>query len=191
MESLVVLNLDGARYDCTYGRGCDGVCCREGRPPVIAEDARRIDAHLERFLPLLRVEARAVIRRDGFLTRGRPGPRRLRRAAGWCVFFHDGCVLHKVGAGEGDRFKYKPALCSLFPISINEQGRWYLREKGYDGEAWDLLCLDAARVAKPATVALRDELALAESLHGAAAAPTACRDTASLHTGKEGSCHGC
>jgi hypothetical protein len=99
MKSLVVLNLDEARYDCTYGRGCDGICCQEGRPPVYPEDMATINAQLPRLLRLLRTEARAVIRRKGYLTqRRRLGRPRLRRAAGWCVFFHDGCVLHKAGA---------------------------------------------------------------------------------------------
>jgi hypothetical protein len=168
MERLVVLNLDTARYDCIYGRGCDGICCQRGRPPVYPEETPAIDAHLHRFLPLLRPEAQAVIRRVGYLTR--PGVRqpRLRRAAGWCVFFHNGCVLHRVGAAEGDKFKYKPALCSLFPLKKDRRGRWYVRQKGYKGEIWDLFCLDPAQPSKPAAESLREELTLAESYHEAA-----------------------
>jgi hypothetical protein len=62
---LTVLNLDSARFDCTFGRGCDGVCCRNGRPLVYPEEARRIDEHLHRILPLLRPEARAVVAAEG------------------------------------------------------------------------------------------------------------------------------
>src|SRR5678815_5973254 len=110
---LPFLNLAEATFDCTYGRGCDGVCCREGRPPVDSDDIRRIEGGLPRFLPRLRPEARALVERKGYLTRrhrhGRPV---LRVAAGWCVFFNHGCVLHAVGALEGDAFRYKPSLCA-------------------------------------------------------------------------------
>ena len=37
----------------------------------------------------------------------------MRVVDGWCVFFNQGCVLHKLGASEGDKFRYKPAPCSL------------------------------------------------------------------------------
>src|SRR5262245_53867199 len=169
MQSLVVINLDEARHECTYGRGCDGICCQKGRPLIYSEEKALIDAHLHRLLSLLRPEAQAVIRRKGYLThRRRLGQRCLRQAAGWCVFFHDGCVLHKVGAAEGDKFKYKPAVCSLFPLQQDEHDHWYVRQKGYKGERWDLFCLDPDRPSRPAAESLGDELALAASFQAAA-----------------------
>lgn len=168
---LPILNLAEATFDCTFGRGCDGVCCREGRPPVDADDVRRIEGDLGTFLPLLRPEARALVGQKGYLTRrhrhGRPV---LRVAAGWCVFFNQGCVLHKVGALRGDRFRYKPALCALFPIQADEQDRWYVRQKGFKGERWDLACLDPGASARPAADSLRDEIALARQYAEEAAA---------------------
>ncbi len=86
--SLQVINLAEARYDCTYGRGCDGLCCREGRPLVYPEEIERTDANLPKFWPLLRPEARKAIEKRGYLTkRRRLGQRVMRAAGGWCVFF--------------------------------------------------------------------------------------------------------
>ena len=174
MQSLVVVNLDEARYECTYGRGCDGVCCQDGRPLVYPDEAANIDAQLPRLLALLRPEAQALVRRKGYLTRRRRlGLPQVRHAGGWCVFFHNGCVLHKVGAEEGDKFKYKPAVCSLFPIQQDEKDRWYVRQKGYKGERWNLFCLDPAIHTKPAAETLREELALAASFQATESAAPA------------------
>jgi hypothetical protein len=85
----------------------------------------------------------------------------LRVVGGWCVFFHRGCVLHKVGAAEGDKYRYKPAPCALFPLARNDAGDWYVRQKGVEGEAWDLFCLDPAASPRPAAQSLRDEVELA------------------------------
>jgi hypothetical protein len=80
---------------------------------------------------------------------------------GWCIFFHKGCVLHKVGAAEGDKYRYKPAPCALFPLARDEKDRWYVRQKGVKGEVWDLFCLDPKTSPLPAAESLREELALA------------------------------
>ncbi len=86
----------------------------------------------------------------------------LRVVASWCIFFHQGCVLHKIGASEGDKYRYKPAPCALFPISKTEQGEWYVRQHGVQGEAWDLFCLDPAASSRPASESLAEEIQLAE-----------------------------
>ena len=144
--SLPIVNLTEARFECTYGRGCDGVCCQSGRPLIYPEEIAKLDANLEKFLPLLRPEARACVEKKGYLTdRRRLGERMARHAGGWCVFFNQGCVLHKVGAAEGDKLLYKPAVCALFPIQQDEHDRWYVRQKGYKREKWDLFCLDPCK----------------------------------------------
>jgi len=169
-RSLEIINLPQATYECTYGTGCDGICCKAGRPLVYPDEIERLDANLGRFLPRLRPEAQAAIARHGYVTkRRRLGQRILRNAAGWCVFFHDGCVLHQAGAEEGDKFRYKPAVCALFPIQADEHGRWYIRQQGYKGEKWDLFCLDPANSQKPAAQTLRAEIALAERFDAEAA----------------------
>jgi len=160
---LTVLNLESARFECTFGRGCDGVCCRDGRPPVYADEVQRIDENLHRILPLLRPEARAAVDKVGYLSRRRKaGVTTARVVAGWCVFFNQGCVLHRLGAAEGAAFRYKPWVCAVFPLAKDQHDRYYVRQKGYKRERWDLACLDPESSAVPAAVSLRDETALAE-----------------------------
>ena len=96
--SLAILNLDSARFDCTFGRGCEGVCCHNGRPPVHPEEAKRIDQQMDRILPLLRPPARDLVSQVGYLSRRRKAGQPMARVAdGWCVFFNRGCVLHRLG----------------------------------------------------------------------------------------------
>jgi hypothetical protein len=160
-----IVNLDEARFECVFGRGCDGVCCRNGRPPVYRDEIERIDANLAKFLPAMRPEARAGVEKRGYLSRRRKaGQATMRVSDGWCVFFNRGCVLHHVGAAEGDKLRYKPAVCALFPITKDGHDRWKVRQKGYDGEIWDLPCLDPEASTLPATVSLRDEIKLARRL---------------------------
>jgi len=163
--SLPILNAAEATFECIYGRGCDGLCCQQGRPPVAPHEAARITKVLRRVLPLLRPAARELIEASGFLSnRVKAGHRMLRVVGGWCVFFNEGCVLHKLGAADGDPFRYKPTDCSLFPLQQDEKDRWYVRQKGYKGEGWELFCLDPAHSRRKAVDSLRDEIALAEQV---------------------------
>ncbi|HVS34422.1 MAG TPA: DUF3109 family protein [Gemmataceae bacterium] len=159
--SLPVLNLSEAKFECIYGRGCDGICCQNGRPGVYPEEAARIEKNLAKFLPELRPEARELVESQGFVSnRRKNGLPMLRVVGGWCVFFHQGCVLHKVGAGEGDKYRYKPAACALFPLAKNDAGEWYIRQKGVEGEVWDLFCLKPETSPTPAASSLQEELQL-------------------------------
>src|SRR4030095_14624853 len=93
---LSVLTLASARFDCTFGRGCEGACCRNGRPPVYTDEAHRLDVNIARIWPLLWAEARAVVSRDGYVSRRlKAGQPTARVVAGWCVFFNQGCALHQ------------------------------------------------------------------------------------------------
>lgn len=162
-SSLPVVNLSEATFECIFGRGCDGICCRNGRPPVYPEEIERLDADLEKFLPHLRPEARQLVESEGcFSGRRRHGLPMLRVVGGWCVFFHQGCVLHKVGAAEGDPYRYKPAACALFPLARNDKDEWYVRQHGYEKESWNLFCLDPRATSKPAAESLQEEMGLAE-----------------------------
>ena len=161
--SLKVLNLVSARFECTFGRGCEGDCCRDGRPPVYPEEIQNLDDHLPRILPLLRPEARALVGRVGYLSgRRKAGQAMARVVGGWCVFFNRGCTLHQLGASEGAIFRYKPAVCAMFPLAKDDKDRWYVRQKGYKRERWDLTCLDPASTAVPAATSLEAELNLVE-----------------------------
>lgn len=162
-NSLPVINLSDATFECIFGRGCDGICCQNGRPPVYPEETERLDANVEKFLPHLRPEARQLLEQKGYLS----GRRKfdlpmLRVVGGWCIFFHQGCVLHKVGAAEGDKYRYKPSACALFPLARNAQDDWYVRQHGYGDEKWDLFCLAPDASTKPAAESMEEEIRLAE-----------------------------
>ncbi len=160
--SLPIVNEVEAKFECIYGRGCDGICCQNGRPLVYPEEVENLDANLARFLPELRPEARAVVEQRGYLSKRRKlGLPVVRVQGGWCVFFNQGCVLHKLGAQEGDKYKYKPIACSLFPLAKDERDRWYIRQQGYKGEEWKLFCLEPGATSVPAAESLREEIELA------------------------------
>lgn len=160
-----IVNLEQAKFECIFGNGCDGICCRNGRPPIYPDEVGRIDANLTKFLPAMRPEARASVERGGYLSRRRKaGQPTMRVSAGWCIFFNQGCVLHEIGAAEGDKHRYKPAVCALFPVTKDRHDRWKVRQKGYDGEIWDLACLDPGASTTAAATSLRDEIALAQRL---------------------------
>ncbi len=162
-NSLPVVNLAEATFECIFGRGCDGICCQNGRPPIYPEEVERLDAHLQKFLPHLRPEARRLVEKSGYLSRRRKfGLPMLRVVGGWCLFFNQGCVLHKVGAAEGDKYRYKPAACALFPLAKNDNDEWFVRQQGYAKEPWDLFCLDRRASATPAAESLAEEIRLAE-----------------------------
>jgi Fe-S-cluster containining protein len=162
-SSLPVVNLAEAKFECIFGRGCDGICCQNGRPPVYPEERELLDANLQKFLPHLRPEARLLVEKKGYLSRRRKiGLPMLRVVDGWCVFFNRGCVLHKVGAIEGESYRYKPAACALFPLGRNDKDEWFVRQHGYESEPWNLFCLDPRATSKPAAESLQDEIRLAE-----------------------------
>jgi Fe-S-cluster containining protein len=161
--SLPVINLADAKYECIFGRGCEGICCQNGRPPVYPDEAERIDENIEKFKSEMRPEALTALEDKGYLSRRlKGGLPMLRVVDGWCIFFKEGCVLHKVGAAEGDKYRYKPAPCALFPLVKDEKDRWYIRQKDYKGESWNLFCLDPKTSPVPAAESLREELRLAE-----------------------------
>ena len=123
---------------------------------------------LPRVLPLLRPEAKKVLEAEGFVSaRTKLGQPMVRVVGGWCVFFNAGCVLHTVGAEDGDSYQYKPTQCALFPLE-KDAGKWYVRQWGLEGEQWDLFCLNPANSPRPAVEALAPELVLAGKLDAAA-----------------------
>lgn len=164
--ALTVINGETARFECTYGRGCEGICCQQGRPPVDTAQQGRIDRLRKRWLPLLRPEARALVEKEGWLSkRVKAGDRMVRVSAKWCVFFNKGCVLHTLGAEDGDPMGYKPEACALFPLEKDDKGGWYVRQKGYKGEQWnELFCLAGKGETPLAVKSLACEMVLAAKL---------------------------
>ena len=58
--------------------------------------------NLHRILPLLRPEAGAAVDKGGYVSRRqKAGLPMTRVVAGWCVFFNQGCALHRLGSAEG------------------------------------------------------------------------------------------
>lgn len=162
---LTITNAETATFECTFGRGCDGKCCQNGRPSLSLAEQKRVQKHLKKFLPHLRPEARELIEAEGFLSkRTKLGNPMLRVVGGWCVFFNEGCVFHKVGMEEGDFTKYKPSQCVVFPLEPNDDGTWYVRQWGYDDEPWDLFCLNPANTTKVAVESLAPEIDYAATL---------------------------
>ena len=157
---MPVANLAAARFECVYP-ACGGLCCMNGRPAVEESEEQRIRAILPTVAGRMRPDARAWVSSRGFLsesvrTEGRPT---LAVSRGWCVFFHDGCVLQKAGAEEGDPIRYKPWRCTLFPLARRrETGEWFVRQRGLHGERWDLFCLDPGESGKSAAATLTAEV---------------------------------
>jgi hypothetical protein len=163
--SLPLVNGHAATYECIFGRGCDGICCQNGRPSLYPDEVERLDQNLDKFLPELRPEARTVLQEEGYLSRRQKlGHHMMRVVNGWCIFFNQGCTLHKVGAREGEKYRYKPVQCALFPLAKNDQDQWYVRQWGYDGEPWDLFCLNPGHSTIPAVESLAEEIRLAQRL---------------------------
>jgi hypothetical protein len=169
-KPLVVENGATAKFECVYPT-CGGICCRNGRPPVEHAESARIAENLEKFLPHLRPKARRVVTERGFATkRTKDGLPMLAVSEGWCVFENGGCTLHKVGAEEGDRWRYKPWRCVAFPIERPAKDDFYIRQWGVHGEAWDLFCLNPEESPRTAVDTLGPELAFAAELDGGAEA---------------------
>ncbi len=163
---LPLANGTTATFECIFGRGCDGICCKNGRPSVDPEEQARIANVMPRVLPLLRPSARKLVEASGILSkRTKLGHPMLRVVDGWCVLFNGGCVLHKIGAEDGEAYQYKPTQCSLFPLEHDsENHEWYVRQWGYNGEQWDLFCLNPQQSQKKATESLAEEMLLAQRL---------------------------
>jgi hypothetical protein len=160
---LKVLNLDTARFKCVYPT-CGGGCCKDSRPPVDPGEDKRIKQNLKKFLPMLRPRARRVIESRGYRTaRKKEGRQMLAVVDHYCVFWNDGCVLHKVGAAEGDKNRYKPGTCITFPMDQSDSGDWYVRQWGTEGEEWTTLdCLNPKASKRKPVDTLTEELAFIE-----------------------------
>lgn len=154
---FVVINQATARFECTFGRGCDGVCCSKGRVPILFEEESQIDRAFPDVLPLMRPEAREVVERSGYMT----SRWRLRKVGRYCVFFNQGCTLHKIGEARGNKFAYKPLQCALFPLDLDPRGNWYVRQKGYKNERSDLFCLAPSDTTPRAAETSKDEWSFA------------------------------
>jgi hypothetical protein len=166
----VVANAAEATFECIFGNGCEGLCCKNGRPSVSTTEQKVIKAILPRVMPHLRPEARELIESEGYLSnRTKLGQPMVRVVGGWCVFFNSGCTLHKVGIQDGDAYRYKPVQCALFPLDQDDNGEWFVRQWNYRGEQWDIFCLNPQQSDKPAVESLAGELKVAARCENLAA----------------------
>ncbi len=161
----IVQNATTAHFECVFP-GCGGQCCRMSRPPVEPAEERRISKALPRVLDAMRPEARAAVEKHGYLTdqKYKSERRMVRIAKEYCVFYNQGCVLHRLGAAEGDSTKYKPWVCVVFPLDTDPKGRWEVRQWGRPGEHWDLFCLNPKESKKTADETLAFELDFLEAM---------------------------
>lgn len=161
--SLTVMNAESARFRCVWPT-CGGACCSESRPPASEGEIARIAKAVPRVLERLRPEARRVVARGGWVTkRVKEGRRTLAVSARYCVFYNEGCVLHVLGASEGDKNRYKPGTCITFPLDRDDHDRWYVRQHGVASEAWtELACLDPKASREKAVDTLGEEITFAE-----------------------------
>lgn len=165
-EPTVFENLDTAKFECVYPT-CGGACCKNGRPPLEHAEEARVAKNLAKFLPHVRPKARRVIESRGFMTRRvKDGLHTAAVSEGWCVFENGGCVLHKVGAEEGDAWKYKPWRCVAFPLERPAPKEAYVRQWALHGEAWDIFCLNPEESDKTARDTLKAEAAFVRELDG-------------------------
>ena len=157
--ALPVENLATACFKCVFP-ACGGICCRNGRPTVEADEQDQIERNLGKILPHLRPASRAHVEKSGWLTnRVKGGLRTVAVEGGWCVFENGGCTLQKAGMLEGEPWKYKPSACIRFPLDQDKDGTWYIRQWKVRGEQWDLFCLNPAENPTPAAESLREEIA--------------------------------
>lgn len=163
---IPLLNGDTATFDCSFGRGCEGLCCKNGRPGLGEEEQKKIQDNMHKVMPHLKPKVQELVEKSGIVTnRIRNGLPLAPVVDGWCIFFNEGCVLHKVGASEGDFLKYKPQQCAIFPLLWDDHGHWYVRQWKYKGEEWnDLFCLNPKNTTIKAVDSLQPELNLASTM---------------------------
>lgn len=124
---------------------CKGQCCRFGAMVELTQ-ARQIDQLLPRLLPLMRPEARRVVRRLGWSFRGTVQERYAhtlrahtasRVVQDRCVFVqdqeHGGCLLHALALEDNvPVLQYKPPECVLFPLNGVQDGQLHVHTwQGY------------------------------------------------------------
>lgn len=161
---LNILNLETATFKCVFPI-CGGACCKDGEPGVEPAEIAKIEANLEKFRPHLRPAAQEYLRHNYFMSdKIKAGRRSLPVVEDWCVFFNEGCILHKVGAVEGDKFAYKPWLCVTFPLERNSGEDWHIAQWGQYDEDWQIFCLNPAETALKGAETLQDEIAFAEGI---------------------------
>lgn len=132
-----------SRWNCIYGRGCEGIepgraddgCCSLGAHYSDRDDESRVTKVAKRLTPQL-WQFYEVGHKKGITAKDRDGSKQTRRVDGACIFLNRpgfetgaGCALHMLALTEGiSPVQTKPDVCWQLPIK-----RWYEKRTFEDG----------------------------------------------------------
>ncbi|MDE6008990.1 MAG: DUF3109 family protein [Muribaculaceae bacterium] len=128
-DTLVSLDLIERFFVCNLDK-CLGQCCVDGDAgaPLLPEEKREIDRHLDAILPLLNPKAREVVKEEGSSYIDEEGDLVTQIVEGKdCVFttYAEGgkclCALEKAYR-EGRLPQLKPSSCHLYPVRLKQVG---------------------------------------------------------------------
>lgn len=128
-DTLVSLDLIERYFVCDLGV-CKGQCCIDGDAgaPLLEEERREIDKHLDKILPLLTPGGRKAIEEEGSAYYDRDGDLVTslieEKNCAYSVFSEDGCCLCALEKGFRDGIlpDLKPSSCSLYPVRLKKIG---------------------------------------------------------------------
>ena len=109
---------------------CKGQCCIDGDAgaPLLEDEKRKIDRHLDKILPLLTPGGRKAVEEEGSGYYDRDGDLVTTLIEGkncaFSIFSDDGvclCALEK-GFRDGLLPDLKPSSCFLYPVRLNKVG---------------------------------------------------------------------
>ena len=142
--------------ECCFGCDlscCKGACCVDGDSgaPLMEEEVEKIEAVLEKALPLMTAEGRAAVEQQGVAVRDKDGDLGTTLIdGGACAFITpgpDGCTFCAL---QG---LYKPVSCHLYPIRVEDYGEF----TAVNYHQWDI-CRAAQGKGEPLYVYLKEPL---------------------------------
>lgn len=128
-DTLVSLDLIERFFVCDLD-SCLGQCCIDGDAgaPLLEEEKKAIDAHMDEIMPLLNPAARRIIREEGSSYIDEEGDLVTQIVGGKdCVYttYAEGgkclCALEKAYR-EGKLPQLKPSSCHLYPVRLKDCG---------------------------------------------------------------------
>ncbi len=151
-NSIVSDDIADQSFCCDLGC-CKGACCVEGDSgaPLMEEEVEKIEAVLDRALPLMTDEGRAAVETQGVAVRDKDGDLGTTLIdGGACAFVTpgpDGCSFCAL---QG---LYKPVSCHLYPIRVEDFGEF----TAVNYHQWDI-CRPAKGKGDPLYVYLKEPL---------------------------------
>ena len=151
-NSIVSDDIADQRFCCDLSC-CKGTCCVDGDSgaPLLEEEVEKIEAVLDRALPLMTDEVRAAVETQGVAVRDKDGDLGTTLIdGGACAFVTpgpDGCSFCAL---QG---LYKPVSCHLYPIRVEDFGEF----TAVNYHQWDI-CRPAKGKGDPLYVYLKESL---------------------------------